>query len=229
MMSHHSQFLNYKNMYYILDSAIKKVGVYPQVTDVSPGFNWQAFEKANRELSPVLNNTVPAPVIPMRTGAKVTDALSVVNPSWPFLTVNETLLRFLQGVRADPLRIMPTTAVKKGVSYPYWLVAIDRVRPEYVDYQESRFITGDILDSNGSFSDIFFSNAEECTQFFQQHDYSRYIHATKLILKEEIIQHDIFRLPRYTTPRYFVSDRFREGVDREKITGLGFYPIESAI
>ena len=36
-------------MYYMLDSAIKKVGVYPQVTGLSPGFKWQAFEKANRE------------------------------------------------------------------------------------------------------------------------------------------------------------------------------------
>ena len=217
-------------MFYLLGMAIEKIGVYPQVTDLSPGFKWQAFDRANREFHLVLNNADLAPkALPMRPGAKVTDALSVVNPSWPFLTVNETLLRFLQGVRADPLRFMPTIAVKKEVSYPYWLVAIDRVRPEYVDYQESRFITGDILNSNGLFSDIFFSNVEEYAQFFQQLEYSRYVHATKLILKEEAIQHDIFRLPQYTTPRYFVSDRFRERVEKEKITGLGFYPIESAI
>ncbi len=215
-------------MFYLLGMAIEKVGVYPQVTEVSPQFDWQAFEKANRELNPMLNNTVPAPIIPMRPGAKVTDALSVVNPSWPFLTVNERLLHFLQSIRADPLRVMPTMAVKKGVSYPYWLVTIDTRRPEYVDYQASRFMTGSTYDSIESPTDLFISSADEYNQFFKQYGYSRYIYATKLVLKEDVIEHDIFRLPQ-TTPRYFVSERFREGVEKEKITGLRFEPVESVV
>ena len=36
-------------MYYMLDSAIKKVGVYPQVTEMNPKFDWEAFSKSNRE------------------------------------------------------------------------------------------------------------------------------------------------------------------------------------
>ncbi len=40
-------------MFYLMGDAIKKIGVYPQVTDISPGFKWQAFDKANREFDPV--------------------------------------------------------------------------------------------------------------------------------------------------------------------------------
>ena len=164
----------------------------------------------------------------MRPGAKVTDALSVVNPSWPFLAVNERLLHFLQSVQADPLRVMSTTAVKKGVPYPNWLVAIDTRRPEYIDYQASSLKTGSTSDPNDSSADLLVSSVEEYNQFFEQYGYSRYVYATKLVLKEDIIQHDIFRLP-LNTPRYFVSERFREGVEKEKITGLRFDPVESAV
>jgi len=217
-------------MYYKLTDAIKNVGVYPQVTGMNPEFDWQAFEKANREFNPLLNNSVPAPItLPMRPGAKVTDALSVVNPSWPFLAVNERLLHFLQSVQADPLRVMPTTAVKKGVPYPYLLVAIDTRRPEYVDYQKSSFTIRDMEDIDSVPEEILIVNAQEYNSLLRQYGYSKYIQATKLVLKENVIQHDIFRLPHYATSRYLVSEKFREGIEREKITGLRFDPIESAV
>ena len=214
-------------MFYLMDDAIKNVGVYPQVTEMNPKFDWEAFSKANWEFNPLLSTTVPAPkVLPMRPGAKVTDALSVVNPAWPCLAVNEKLLHFIQSIRADPLRVMPTTAVKKGISYLYWLVAIDIVRAEYVNYQESRFVLSNISEW---LEDIKIENAEEYKRLAPKYTYPIYLRATKLVLNEEAIQHDIFRLPRFTSARYFVSEQFREGIEKEKITGLRFDPIESVV
>ncbi len=49
--------------------------------------------------------------------------------------------------------------------------------------------------------------------------------AKGLVLNESVIQHDIFRLPNFTQPRYVVSEEFRQGIEKAKITGLSFEPL----
>jgi len=217
-------------MYYKLTNAIEKVGVYPQVTEEISQYSILDFMRANRELDPFLNNTIPpASELIIRPGAKVTDALSLVATSWPFLTVSEKLLHFLQSVRIDPLRVLPTIATKKGIPYSYWFVVIDKRRPEYVDYQASRFTIITTHDHTNLPTELSISDAEEYNDLFQQYGYSKYIHATKLVLATAAIKHDIFRLPHFTDPCYFVSERFREAVEKENITGLRFDPAELAV
>lgn len=213
-------------MFYLMTMAHEKVGVYPQVIEDMREHSQEAFIKANYELNPALNYTIPAPPLVIRAGAKVTDALSAMPIPFPFIVVNERVINFIQSVQADSLRLMPTSAVKKDISYPYWLMAIDVIHAEYVNYHESRFVLSNTREWIG---EISITSAEEYRQIDQQYTYPIYIRAAKLVLNEEVIHHDIFRLPKFTTSSYFVSEKFREGIEREKITGLRFDPAESAV
>lgn len=105
-------------MFYFLQKA-SNVGIFPQIQNLFRGEDPEKFSRANRNFDFILNNTVPAPTLFLEQRAKITDSLSTANFLYPFEIVNEKLLQFIKSVRADDLRIMPTTAIKKEVSYPY--------------------------------------------------------------------------------------------------------------
>jgi len=206
------------------------MGCVPQVMETIREHTPEEFRRANDELDPERNGTIPAPNLMVRPCAKITDRLDVVSPSWPFLTVNERLLHFLQSVPSDPWRILPTTAIKKGGTYPYWLVTIDAKHAEYVNYPESKFL---LLDKGPNKIDISISSVDEYHRIISKNNLYRYpqiyVVATKLVLKTDSIKHDIFKLPNFTTANYFVSERFREEAEKAKFTNVGFEPVESAV
>lgn len=217
-------------MFYKLTYVVKGMGCVPQVMETIREHSPDAFRRANDELDPERNGTVPAPTLVVRPCAKTTDRLDVVSPSWPFLTVNERLLQFLQSVQSDPWRMLPTKAIKKGVSYPYWLAIIDIRRAEYVDYLASKFW----IQYDGSDRvDISISDVDEYRRIMaknEPHQYARVvIGARQITLKTEIIKHDIFRLPNFGPAKYIVSERFREEVEKAKFTNVGFEPVESTV
>ena len=217
-------------MFYKLTYVVKDMGCVPQVMETIREHTPDEFQRANAELDSERNGTVPAPTLIVRPCAKITDRLNVVTPSWLFLTVNERLLHFLQSVPSDPWRILPTTAIKKGVPYPYWLAIIDTQRAEYVDYPASKFL---LIDNGPGSKDISISSAEEYRRIMSKNDSYRYaqisIFLSKLVLKNDIIKHDIFRLPSFGLANYIVSERFREEAEKAKFTNVGFEPVESAV
>ena len=173
-------------MFYFLQKA-NNVGVVPQIRDLFRGEDPEKFWRANRNFDPILNYTIPVPTLFLEKGAKITDSLTSANFLYPFETANEKLLKYIQGVRADELRIMPTTAIKKDVSYPYWFVAIDIIHDEYVDYPKCRFVLNEML---SDIEEINIPNAESFYEKKQSLPPSITILARRLILKESIIQHD---------------------------------------
>lgn len=207
-------------MIQILNNAHEKTGTYPQVREVTWHDSGDEFWRANQEYDPVLNGTEPAPTLHMMAGAKTTDALSVVAKSWRFLVVNQKLLDYLQSVRSDGLRILPTMAVKNGEKYPYWLVAIDNIRDEYINFPASRFM---FSDGSGQPSEVEISDYEEFMR--KKPTLPKKLYAIDVAINESMIQLDIFRLPPFTGAPYFVSEKFRQGVEQAKITGLKFSPI----
>lgn len=215
-------------MFYKLTSVVKDKGCVPQVVEMLRQHSPEAFRYANDELNPERNGTVPAPSPLLRPCAKLTDRLDIPSPSFPFLTVNERLLQFLQSVQSNPWRILPTTAIKKGVPYPYWMAIIDERHAEYVDYPASKFW----VEYDGSERmDISISDVDEYRRIMAKNEPYRYdrvvIVATQVVLKTNIIKHDIFRLPNFALANYFVSERFREEAEKAKFTNVGFEPVES--
>ncbi len=217
-------------MFHKLTYVVRDMGCVPQVIETVREHTPDEFRRANDKLDPERNGTVPAPTLMIRPRAKITDRLDVVSPSWPFLTVNERLLQFLQRVPSDPWRILPTRAIKKGVSYSYWMAIIDTRRAEYVDYPASKFW----IEYDGSDRvDISISGVDEYRRIMAKNEPYRYdrvvIGARQFVLETGIIKHDIFRLPSFGLAQYIVSERFREEAEKAKFTNMGFEPIESAV
>jgi len=209
-------------MLYKLSNDFENVGSYPQVTEVIWNSKVDDFWRANEFYNPALNGMVPAPTPLIRPRAKVTDALSVVSTS-RFLVVNEKLLHYLQSVRNDGLRIIPTTAVKKGISYPYWLVTIDTVHDDYVKYQECQFLMRKGMFEE--YEDISISSEKQYLNLMAGlHPHAK-IKTQKVVLNTANIQQDIFKLPVVSTIRFCVTEKFRQGVEEAKITGLRFEPL----
>ncbi len=152
--------------------------------------------------------------------AKRTDYISLATNVYNLYS--DKLINLLKSFKIPSYQTFPTQVIKRNETFPYSVFVISEFSPEFIDYKKSVFYKTHI---KSPIEPIEVNTFEEYEKELGKLSTPFGIKAKKLVLNNEKIDVDIFRLRRATFG-YFVSERFKNKIEKENITGLKFIPIE---
>jgi len=210
--------------YYYLTFNPDQMGVFPQGKSLTGPYNFNAPNSVwNAVGKNLLHNLWVPEGFEIQYRAKFSDRLCIAEISFPFLIISQKATDiFLSYDVLDPL-VFKLKITKKDKTVDYNLFIVNTRQPEYIDFQSSGFAITKHLSK--VIEPVTIESLEDLNQKQRNLEYPLSIRLSNLVLKTDAIQQDMFLLPGIGEANYIVSQRLKEHIERENLTGFGFKQI----
>ncbi|WP_340067321.1 hypothetical protein [Ascidiimonas aurantiaca] len=219
-----------------LDTKRNVIGAYEQIINVS--FSKDPFSKDSFNnqgiFGPVTGNP-PIPSAYFNKKSKVTDYVNFIAITQnKYLVISERLYLFLkERFLRQPHQTWDTTLDRNGQKLPYKILHIDYPEKDFVNYKKSvfKFV---VSNSDGSQRDlnkfIEIHSDEHIHEVKKQYppylEDKPFIRPSRLSFNLSQMDADIFRTAAAYISGYYVSETFKNVIEKEGFTGMGFTPVE---
>jgi len=161
----------------------------------------------------------------IRNQAKFADILIFASISFPYLILSDKFVQAISKLQLPNNFIYPLNVTKgeKTLKYNIFISRIDFA--EYIDFQNSVFYSYQFSSTQGPINqkEISISNHNEYWKVINNLTGDNNINASKIVLKTNNIELDMFRLPRgLSEASYLVSELFVEIALKSGLKGLDF-------
>jgi hypothetical protein len=200
----------------------KEIGYHPQLrgTWTGPTDYWAPNSFANTPVEGRIDFNIIFPKFDLENKAKLTDRVSTGSLTGDYFIVSERLLDLLEGFKMDEYQYFPIDINTPSISVRYMIIYFPFPRDNnFINWEESIFDrelpTGDKIHER-------FANAQKYLLAKDGHQ----LKDNNLIINyEEISSVDIFRFKWYKLG-FYVSERLKNAIDHNGITGVRFEEAE---
>lgn len=161
----------------------------------------------------------------LEKGAKMIDYLAIVPKGGDLKMLSPRLYELLQLFQIDEFQSFPTELVNKGSHYPYHLIHLVCFRNrDYIDWEQTVF--GHTTNMwRELIAELQFQDYDAFTSFRRAaFSNNEHLIVRKLVLREDVIDKDLFRLL-FVSTGFYVSQRLKDALQAENISGCKFTPL----
>jgi len=211
----------------------KKIGKhYPQSSEMSSGYPYNEPDSVWQIRDKRLSFTPNLDAFVLNGQSKKTDIISAValNKKYNVL-IKPELIKIWKNLNVCEYQVFPATIVYRRKKFDYSLLHFYSYHNEYIDFKKSNFFYGvakmkkvkDLeINSKEEYNNVKRNiQAEKSSSVFSMND----IHLSKLVLDEKNINLDFFLLKDQFSFSYIVSEKFKEALLTEKVTGFDLFNI----
>jgi hypothetical protein len=226
--------------YKIYDSAdINIIGVHSQAKMYPPNYHtgiylpYDRFGERSIWNIPNIGLTQFEPILPefqFESKSKVTDFVNS-NALFHCHLISERVFDMIKTLKPDVFESFEVDIYKKDKRFSYFIIRFPYIRDaEYIDWNKTTF--------NRTTGLSYGQNPKEIHSFKDFEEYQEYltcVHiqkekllATKIILKKDVIDTDIFRLS-FLNHDLFISKRLKDLFEAHKVTGRRYIHVDDLI
>ncbi|WP_340067323.1 hypothetical protein [Ascidiimonas aurantiaca] len=224
--------------YYRLKANTKRnvMGSTEQIINVSWSAHVRSKDSFNNQglFGPVTGNP-PIPSAHFNKKSKVTDYTRFIAITQNiYLVISERLYLFLkERFLRQPHQTWDTILDRNGQKLPYKILHIDYPEKDFVNYKKSifKFI---ISNNDGTYKDlnqfIEIHSDEHLLEMSRKHppyvEDKPFITASRLSFNLSKMKEGILRTANNSVSGYYVSETFKNAIEKEGFTGMEFVPME---
>lgn len=220
-------------IYYLAnyDLNLSETDVYPQCQNFKKGLSEQEIEEYYpfQEYYDSPDETFP-PVMPVLRGyrlagrAKLTDYVS--HPISNLMLVSPKALSIMENFNLGNYKTIPTEIVKRGVPYDYFFLYIVSGLFKYLKFEDFEF--PDVMSTPKGI--IKFKSIPDFKNWRSSLPINEmaFMYPSKIVMKKGCpTDLDIIRIPAVHPGDYFFSERLKEEIEKNNLTGFGLgHPTE---
>lgn len=216
-------------IYYLADydQNLTETDVYPQCSNFKKGLSKQEMEEYYpfQDYYDAPDETFP-PIMPVLRGyrlagrAKLTDFLTHAMSN--LMLISPKALSIIENFNLGNYKTIPTEIVKRGVPYNYFFLYIVSGLFKYIKFEDFEFPDRKTTPHGV----IKFKSIDELKHLPLEE--LAYLYPTKIVMKTGCpTDLDIIRIPAVYPGDYFFSERLKEEIEKNNLTGFGFgHPTE---
>ncbi len=218
------------NYYKIVDvKPASAYGVIPQSQRMTEGYNYLAPNSVRNIPSKEKIECIPNfDAIQLNYRAKLTDWISSINviPSWIYLILSEKLSGIILSYKMPKeLQSFNAYVVKRKKKYNYKCLYSYNLNKQIVNYEKSQFaIVDDFYRTKIQATRV--ANLDELYAKQKEMKGGENLTFEKVVLNQNRIDTDFFRLMDGVASGYYVSERLKNAIQEAECTGIAFQSVE---
>ena len=170
---------------------------------------------------------LPEPLL--QNGAKPTTYLNVTFiPNW-FLVLKRYFIDFLHNFKIEGFQTWDLKVHhKKNILNDYCLFILTQTHQnDLIDFSKSEFCIGDFFDCNFISETLYINDYENFLHIRNELDNkNKFLKDIKIVLNLSKIDLDLFRIINAPASGYYVSEKLKNAIEKERFTGFAFQEIE---
>ena len=204
-----------------------EIGIAPQSTSCLSYGDIQRVKIPTNE--PIAEKfELPVPILEKK--ARPSTMISVVAVPYNFLILKSYFIEFIQEFTIPEFQFWPLEVHhKRMIITDYNLFLINSsLQGEIIDFNKSQFRLGSYKDftwSGESIQVMNYKNYLSCQEVLKDEDL--WLRTQKLVVNLENIEFDFFRLNINSLAGYFISEKLKNAIEKERFTGMVFKEMSS--